>query len=174
MESQVNLWLHLLAFATYTGATAALALICLPIARREEDPARRLRFLAQCMRVYDPLSIGALGLVVVTGAFRLTVFKAALRSAFFEQIGPALAWKLFFSFILINLATYVAFGIGHRLVVASNASASQASVAPLLARLRTSLLVALLLVAVIVWIALAMHPRVLSAADPLAGSAALR
>lgn len=174
MESHVNLWLHLLAFATYTGATAALALICLPIARREEDPVRRLRFVAQCMRVYDPLSIGALGVVVMTGAFRLTVFKAVLRSAFFEQIGQVLAWKLFFSFILIILATYVAFGIGHRLVATSNVSAGPVSLDAPLARLRTSLLVALLLVAVIVWIALAMHPRLLSAADPVAGGTALR
>jgi len=166
MEFHVNLWLHLLAFATYTGATMALALICLPIARREQDPVHRLQFIAQCMRVYDPLSIGALGVVVMTGAFRLTAFKAALRSTFFDQIGRVLVWKLLFTFILINLATYVAFGIGHRLAATSSASVNAAWLDSLLSRLRTSLLIALLLIAIIVWIALAMHPRLPSTADP--------
>ena len=116
MEAQLNLWLHLLAFAAYTGSTLTIVLISVPHARAQADAEGKLRAIAAAMRVYDPLSIATLGVMVMTGAFQLTDYKAAMRATYFEQIGGPLAWKLFFSFLLINVGAYVAFGIGHRLV----------------------------------------------------------
>lgn len=163
MESDLNLWAHLLAFAVYTGATAALIAIAIPVITTEEDPVRRARLAAAVLRVYDPLSIAALGVSVMTGAFGLTAYKAALRGAFFARVGGPLAWKLFFTFVLVNLAAYVAFGIGHRVVRAVDGGEppDAARLAAALRRLRTSALLALALVAAIVWVALR-----LSAAAP--------
>jgi hypothetical protein len=100
----------------------------------------------------------------MTGAFSLTAYKAALRGAFFERLGGPLAWKLFFTFILVNLAAYVAFGIGHRVVsaVGRGEPPDAAQLASFLRRLRTSSVLALVLVAVIVWVALRMGAAVLA------------
>ncbi len=156
MEAQINVWVHLLAFAVYTGATVSLIAIGIPVITTEEDPIRRARLAAAVLRVYDPLSIGALGVSIMTGAFSLTAYKAALRGAFFDRLGGPLAWKLFLTFVLVNLAAYVAFGIGHRVVRAVDGGTppDAARLAALLRRLRASSLLALVLVAVIVWVSL--------------------
>jgi hypothetical protein len=156
LESQLNLWAHLIAFAVYTGATAALITMGIPAIRSEDDPLRRARLAAALLRVYDPLSIAALGVAIMTGAFSLTAYKAALRGAFFAQLGAPLAWKLFLTFVLVNVAAYVAFGIGHRIVRAVDGGEppDAAQLAAFMRRLQTSSLLALALVAVIVWVAM--------------------
>jgi len=155
VESQLNLWAHLLAFAVYTGATVAL-LAMLPTIGKEADPLRRAWLAAAVLRVYDPLSIAALGVVIMTGAFSLTGYKAALGSAFFDRLGGPLAWKLFLTFLLVNLGAYIAFGIGHRVVRAVDwgEPPDAAKLASFLSRLRGSAIVALILVGAIVWVAL--------------------
>lgn len=159
MESQINLWAHLVAFAVYTGATVALIVLGIPAIVSESDPVRRARLAAAVLRVYDPLSIAALGVSIMTGAFSLTAYKAALRGAFFERLGGPLAWKLFFTFLLVNLAAYIAFGIGHRVVRAVDGGEppDAAQLAAFLRRLRVSSLLALTLTAVIVWVALGLR-----------------
>ena len=166
MGSQIELWLHLLAFATYVGATVAILVICLPLARAERDPQRRLQIVAATMRVYDPLTIAALGVLVMTGAFNLTAYKAALRELFFTRLGSTLAWKLLLSFLLINLAAYIAFGLGHRIVRGAEDAAplDSSRLDRMLVRLRWSALAALILAAAITWIALGMSPLALSPA----------
>lgn len=156
MESQINLWAHLLGFAVYTGLTVALFAIGIPLITAEDDAVRRARLAAAVLRVYDPLSLAALGVAIMTGAFSLTAYKAVLRAAFFERMGGPLAWKLFFTFILINVATYMAFGIGHRVVRAVDFGEppDAAQLASFLRRLRASCLLALALIAIIVWVSL--------------------
>jgi uncharacterized membrane protein len=158
--ADVNLWLHLLAFAGYTGATLALVAICLPALSREAEDERRARWLAAVMRIYDPLSIAALGVIIMTGAFNLTAYKAALRGQFFAVIGGPLAWKLLLTFILVNIGAYIAFGIGHRVVrsVDLGDPIDPAWIEALLRRLRISAVLALALIAAIVWVALGMTP----------------
>ena len=58
----------------------------------------------------------------------------------------------------MNLAAYIAFGIGHRVVsaVGRGEPPDAAQLASFLRRLRTSSAVALVLVAIIVWVALRM------------------
>lgn len=161
MSPSINLWLHLLAFATYTGATMAVLLISLPMARAEEDVDRRRQLIVATMRIYDPLTIAALGVLVMTGAFNLTTYKAALQGLFFDRLGTLLAWKLLFAFLLINLAAYIAFGIGHRIVRRSDAGDPGDGdwLDSMITRLRSSALLAIVLVVIIVWLALRMtHP----------------
>jgi len=159
VESQLDLWLHLLAFAVYTGATAAL-LALLPSGRRDADPHQHARFAAAILRMYDPLSIGALGVLIMTGAFCLTPYKDALRGAFFARLGTVMAWKLGLTFVLVNLAAYIAFGLGHRLVRAVDADepVDPAWSAAVIRKLRIATVAALLLVAAIVWIAMRITP----------------
>lgn len=111
----VGLWLHILALAAYGGSTLALVAVIVP-ASAAQPPVLRHAFLANSLRFYDPLAIGTLGIVVMTGAFNLTRYKEAMRDAFFAEIGALLAWKLALSFVVIMTGTYIAFGIGHRIV----------------------------------------------------------
>jgi uncharacterized membrane protein len=156
LETRVYVWLHLLAFAAYTGSTLAVALIFVPAARAEADARSTLRSIANAMRVYDPLSIGMLGLLVMTGAFMLTGYKSALGTNFFLQIGRMLAWKLLFAFLLVNFGAYIAFGIGHRLVRTLDwqQEVDDAWLHSMLRRLQTSAVVAVVLAAVTTWLAL--------------------
>lgn len=161
MGPSVNLWLHLLAFAAYAGATVALLLMFLPLASKENDPDLRRRIMVGVMRVYDPLTIAALGVLVITGALNLTLYKAALQTLFFDRLGFLLAWKLFFTFLLINLGAYIAFGLGHRLVrsAESDETVDPAWADRVIRRLRAGAILTLVLICVIVWLALRMtHP----------------
>ena len=156
LESQLNLWLHLLAFAVYTGSTLSIVLISVPQARAQDGAEAKLRTIAAAMRVYDPLTIAVLGILVMTGAFHLTGYKAAMGASYFEQLGGPLAWKLFFAFLLINVGAYVAFGIGHRLVRTLDwgDGAEEAWVDSMLRRLQASAILCLLLTGAAAWVAL--------------------
>ena len=99
----IGLWLHVLGLVAYGGATLALVLMVLPAATAEADPAARRAFLARALKVYDPLAIAALGVVVMTGASNLTSYKAALRGEFFQRVGWLLVWKLVLAFVVIMI-----------------------------------------------------------------------
>jgi hypothetical protein len=109
-------WVHLLATGLYLGATAGLALYTVPRARRAADPAARRGLLARTLRVYDPLAIALLGVMVMTGAWSITGYKEALGTSYFADFGAHLVWKLGLAFLVVMSGTWVAFGIGHRLV----------------------------------------------------------
>jgi len=111
----VTRWIHLLGLATYLGSTLAVVLILLPAADAEDDPARRRRVLARGLRPYNVLSVGALGVLLISGASGLTDMKALLGREYARMLWP-LAGKLALSFLLINVATYLSFGLAHRLV----------------------------------------------------------
>jgi hypothetical protein len=111
-----DLWLHLLALATYGGATLAVVALLLPAVNGIADPAARRAALARGLRVYDPLAIAALGVLIMTGAFNLTAYKDALRGEFFARVGWLLAWKLVLAFAVVMVGTYTTFGLAHRIV----------------------------------------------------------
>lgn len=130
----------------------------MPRARRPASPAERLQRAAAAMKIYDPLAIAALGVMVMTGAFALTEFKDALRERFFEQMGVMLTWKLGVTFLLIIVGSYLAFGLGNRLVGRAELDETPAPewVSSMILRIQITCVLVLALCALISWIATAM------------------
>jgi hypothetical protein len=102
--------------------------------------------------------IAVLGVLVMSGAFGLTAYKARLRAEYFTRIGEPLTLKLILVFFLINGATYVVFGLGHRLVrmVEWGDPVSPEKLASMIRRMRSGSVVNLALAAWIVWVAIGM------------------
>ena len=111
----VTRWVHVLALAVYLGGTLDLACVFLPAAEAVDDPPTQRRMLARGLRIYNVLSVGALGVLVVSGASALTDWKAALGPQFGRLLW-LLVGKLTLTFVLILVSTYVSFGLAHRLV----------------------------------------------------------
>jgi uncharacterized membrane protein len=72
-------WLHVLAMAAYFGAQFSVLYMLLPAAASAPDDASRRRALIAGFRFYNPFTIGVLGIVVITGAMRLTDLKATMQ-----------------------------------------------------------------------------------------------
>src|SRR5262245_37473855 len=113
---RLTLWLHLMSLAAYVGATLAFVLVMLPAVERVRSHEERLELLTTLLARLNTLLIAVLGVLVMTGAFSLTSYKARLRGEFFTRIGEPLTLKLVLAFVLINGVTYVVFGLAHRLV----------------------------------------------------------
>jgi uncharacterized membrane protein len=109
-------WLHLIGLAVYLGAVVGLWLMLLPAASILEKHEEKAQFLARGLKFYNPLQVGALGIILFSGAFQLTELKAAYREMFVKQIGYHLGIKLVFAFFLVILSVYQALGVGHRFV----------------------------------------------------------
>ncbi len=157
-----GLWLHVVALATYGGATVALLAMVVPAAGAFSDPAATRTVLARALRVYDPLAIAALGVLVMTGAFNLTPYKDALRGEFFARVGWLLVWKLSLAFAVVMVGTYITFGLGHRIVRTEMAGEPVDAVwlASMTRRLVYACGLALVLLAVTTWLGLELgHPR---------------
>ena len=116
MSGAVGLeWLHVLAMAAYFGAQFAVLYMLLPAAASAPDEASRRRALIAGFRFYNPFTIGVLGIVVITGAMRLTDLKASMKFDYFAQLGEPLAIKLGLAFLLIFIQTYITFGLAFRI-----------------------------------------------------------
>jgi len=158
----ISLWLHILGLATYAGATLALVVMVLPAAAAIPDVAVRRTYLAHAIRVYDPLAIAALGVIVMTGAFNLTAYKNTLRGEFFTRMGWLLTYKLAIAFVVILVGTYITFGLGHRIVRQEFAGepVDAAWLAGMTRRLIGACVLVLVLTAVTAYLGLAIgHPR---------------
>jgi hypothetical protein len=106
---------HLLALAAYVGSTLALVLVFLPAVAALDDPAAQRRVLARGLRPYNVLSVGALGVLILSGASSLTDWKRTLGPGYGQVVWP-LAGKLALTFALTMVATWLSFGLAHRLV----------------------------------------------------------
>jgi len=108
----LNSWLHHLALAVYLGSLGGLwvlILSSLPMIRNQNE---QIEFLARSLKVYNPLLIGALGFLVLTGAFQVTDLKESYRELFTRELGATLSLKLILSFVIIILSTYQTMGSG--------------------------------------------------------------
>jgi len=112
----LNSWLHIIALVVYLGAVIGLWLILLPALPDVDDHEVRVQLLARGLKFYNPLHIGALGIILFTGAFQLTELKAEYRELFVRQFGYNLGIKLLFVFVLVIFSVYQSMGIGHRFV----------------------------------------------------------
>ena len=109
-------WLHLVALVVYLGAILGFWVMLLPSVKAVNQHDERMHLLARLLKFYNPLQTGALGILLFSGAFQLTDFKAAYREAFTQHIAYNLAIKLAVAFLLVIFSVYQALGIGHRFV----------------------------------------------------------
>lgn len=164
MSDFILLWAHVLSLAVFFGSGVTLLVMLLPPAAQIDDPAAKQTYLAKGLKYYNPLSIGSLGVVLMTGAWNLTAFKAKPGLAFFtpegylSDFGSLLSLKLLIVFILINVSAAVSLGMGHRLVRTEvRGEAFPPDKLPgLVRRIQVFTGVALVLTAWIVWISLDM------------------
>jgi len=158
----LGLWLHVLGLVTYGGATLGLLTLVLPAAQAVEGAVERRAVLTRALRVYDPLAIAALGIIVMTGAVNLTRYKDAMRGEFFAQMGWLLVWKLVLAFMVIMVGTYLTFGLGHRIVRSEllGDPADPVWLASMTRRLGATCILTLILLALTTWLGLELgHPH---------------
>lgn len=152
-------WLHLIALIVYLGAVMGFWLMLLPSVALLEKHEDRLQLLARGLKFYNPLQVGALGIVLFSGAFQLTELKAAYRESFVKEVAFNLGLKLFFAFLLVIFSVYQAMGIGHRFVRrhegGETISAEQLS--SNMRRLKSASWCILLLAAITLWLGLRMR-----------------
>ena len=148
-------FVHVVAVAVYLGATVMLGVAIETLGARAPDAFLRRQRYAAFFSAYNPLTIAALGVVVMTGAWSITPYKQALGGAYFAQVGAALANKLMLAFVLIISATWVSFGICHRLVRADQGAlpVTDAQLRRFLMRLRVAVWTTVALTLLTLWTA---------------------
>ena len=149
-------WLHLIALIVYLGAVIGFWLMLLPSAAILDKHEEKVRFLARGLKFYNPLQVGALGIVLFTGAFQLTELKAAYREMFIKQLGYNLGIKLLFAFLLVLLSVYQALGVGHRFVkrVEGGDEVKPEELASIVRRLKSANWLILIFAAITLWLGL--------------------
>jgi uncharacterized membrane protein len=152
-----------MAVAVYLGGTAFLAAILIPVLRRQRSDGEGVRILAGAIRVFHPVSLASLGLLILTGALALTSLKEALGSEYVVRLFGVLALKLFLVFVLVLISCYQFFALGPRLLRALSPEGehagqeTSATQRQLLQRLQRWSLVATALGAAIVYLGLHMR-----------------
>src|SRR6476469_4823660 len=149
-------WLHLIALVVYIGAVVGLWFMLLPAVTILPNDEAKAQLLARGLKFYNPLQIGALGIVLFTGAFQLTDLKAAYREMFIKQLGFALAVKLTLAFVLVIFCVYQSMGIGHRFVrrYEGGERATPQELASIIKRLSSATWIILFLAALTLWLGL--------------------
>ena len=152
----LNSWLHLIALFVYLGAIVGLSAILLPSLSVIEKHEAKAQFLVRALKFYNPLQIGALGILIFSGAFQLTELKAAYRELFVRQLGFSLGIKLLFAFFLIIESVYQSMGVAHRFVKRHEAgeTITREELDTLTRRLESSNWVVLLLALITIWFGL--------------------
>ncbi len=107
--------LHTVAVAVYLGGTVFLGTVLIPVVRRRGIDGEGLRILVGAIRIFHPVSLASLGLLVLTGAVALTPLKETLGPEYFSRLFGVLALKLFLVFVLVLVSCYQFFALGPRL-----------------------------------------------------------
>jgi hypothetical protein len=153
---------HIVAVGIYLGSTVLLGVAIETIGRRAPDASARRHQFAELFGAYNPLAIAILGVVVMTGAWSLTPYKAALGAGYYAQVGSILVGKLSLAFAVILFATWICFGICHRMVRADQGAlpVTDAELRNILKRLRVAVWLTVALTLITIWFALGMHAPV--------------
>jgi len=115
LSGELLIWIHLLAMASYFGLQFGLLYLLLPAAEKAPDEASRRAALIAGFKFYNPFSIAMLGVLVITGAMRLTDLKATMKFEYFSRISGPLSLKLLLAFLLIFIQTWITFGLTFRI-----------------------------------------------------------
>lgn len=147
-------WLHLISLAVYMGSLVGLWLMILPALSVVQNHHEQVKLLARSLKLYNPVQTGALGILILSGAFQLTDLKAAYRELFLRELGVTLALKLFLSFILVVFSTYQSMAVAHRFVRRSEQGEafSPQELQSVARRLKISTFAILLLAGVTIWL----------------------
>lgn len=108
--------LHILSVTLYLGFLVGLWCFEGPAVSATSSQGDRVRLLIRSFKIYNPLQIGVLGVLVLTGAFQVTDLKESYGVSFAAHYGTLLGTKLLLSFLIIMVGTYQCLGIGHRFV----------------------------------------------------------
>lgn len=136
--------------------------VLIPVVRRRGVDAEGLRIVAAAIRIFHPVSLASLGVLVLTGAVALTPLKETLGPEYVPRLFGVLALKLLLVFVLILVSSYQFFALGPRLFRALPAEGEKpggdasAKGMQLIRRLQWWNLVALALGAAIVYLGLRM------------------
>jgi uncharacterized membrane protein len=109
-------FLHIMAVAVYLGGTVFLGGVLIPVLERRGLDADGVHLLAGVLRVFHPVSLGTLGVLVITGAVALTPLKESLGPEYMPRLFGVLALKLLLVFVLILVSSYQFFALGPRLI----------------------------------------------------------
>lgn len=107
---------HIISLTLHIGLVVALWRILLPLLRQDALREHRVELLVRVLRVYNPVQIGLLGVLTLTGASGITDLKALHGASYAHEFGTALAVKLLLAFFVIMLGTWQCMGIAHRFV----------------------------------------------------------
>lgn len=145
---------HVMAIAVFLGSTLYLALLMPVVGRNAPDAVSKRAGYADLFRVYSPLTIALLLVIVMTGAWSLTAYKAALGAGYFAEFGSAMAGKLALAFVVIIVATYACFGLCYRIVRADQGGlpVTQSSLRRMRVRLQATLWILLALTLWTAWL----------------------
>jgi len=140
------------------------------VAEKAADESQRRAALITGFKFYNPFTIAMLGIVVITGAMRLTDVKAEMKFDYFARIFAALSFKLMLAFLLIFIQTYITFGLAFRIgrqeEVAAHGDGEPFTVERLnsiLSRIRAMIWVTIFLTAAVIFVSLTFMKRAVSA-----------
>ncbi len=174
LPGEFLVWIHILAMASFFGLQFGLLYMLLPAAEKAPDEHSRRAVLIEGFKFYNPFSIATLGVLVITGAIRLTDLKATMKFEYFSRIGGPLSLKLLLAFLLIFIQTWITFGltfrIGRQEEVAAHGDGEPFTVEQvnsILRRARAMAWVTLVLAAAIVLVSL----RMVNLAQPVPAAA---
>ena len=105
-----------MAVTVYLGGTIFLGGVLIPVLRRRGLDADGLHILGGVIRIFHPVSLGSLGVVILTGAVALTPLKANLGPEFVPRLFWLLSIKLLLVFVLVLVSSYQYFALGLRFV----------------------------------------------------------
>ena len=149
-------WLHIIAMIVYLGAVVGFWLMLLPSVAILDTHDEKVRFLGRGLKFYNPLQVGALGIILFTGAFQLTDLKAAYRETFIKQLAYNLGIKLLCVFFLVIFSVYQALGVGHRFVkrVEGGDEVKPEELTSIIRRLKSANWLMLIFTAITLWLGL--------------------
>ncbi|MBI4523659.1 MAG: hypothetical protein HY695_07600 [Deltaproteobacteria bacterium] len=152
----LSTWLHFTALAVYLSALIGIGWVLFKAVSVVNSDRTQISLLVRSLKIYNPVQTGALGLLILSGAFQLTDLKAAYRENFIKELGGMLELKLFFAFILIMLSTFQSMGVAHRFVkrCEGGEACTTGDVRSVVRRLRISTLCILGCAAITFWFAL--------------------
>ena len=107
--------LHILSVTLYLGFLVAFWCFQTP-SLSAPSHSDRVRLFIRSFRIYNPIQVAVLGVLVLTGAFQITDLKESYGASFAAHYGTILGGKLLLSFLIVMVGTYQCLGIGHRFV----------------------------------------------------------